>query len=115
MEEEGGRGRRGGWEKEVERERDGEEDEGMGRAGVWTLLILQCEDELYVGSYSVPLGPLNIPLTGVGGELPPLPPGGHRCGWEIPWHIGVINGEDTGENGAPLLRVSTVNKVESTV
>ena len=42
MEEEGGRGRRGGWEKEVERERDGEEDEGMGRAGVWTLLILQC-------------------------------------------------------------------------
>ena len=38
-----GRGRRGGWEKEVERERDGEEDEGMGRAGVWTLLILQCD------------------------------------------------------------------------
>ena len=36
----------------------------------------------------------------MGGEIiPPLPPGGHRCGWEIPWHIGVMKGEDTGENG----------------
>ena len=64
------------------------------------LLILQCEDVLYVGSYSVPLK--YTPNRGgwVGGEIiPPLPPGGHRCGWEIPWHIGVIKGEDTGENG----------------